>query len=112
MPRLLSIFLTAIALLPDTLFAATQIYVAPGGNDANPGTLAQPVATPQAAQVLVRNLITAGLTNPVEVIFTAGTYELSAPLELRPEDSGTGFNLLTNVVLPGPTKFFILIEKP
>ncbi|MCU0785455.1 MAG: right-handed parallel beta-helix repeat-containing protein, partial [Verrucomicrobia bacterium] len=83
--------LAALVLLPAPLFAATGIYVAPApaGNDANPGTALQPVATPQGAQVRVRALIAAGLTNPVEVIFAAGTYEISAPLELRPEDSGT-----------------------
>ncbi|MCU0785803.1 MAG: right-handed parallel beta-helix repeat-containing protein [Verrucomicrobia bacterium] len=83
--------LAALALLPALLSAATEIHVAPApaGNDANPGTALQPVATPQGAQVLVRNLIAAGLSNAVEVIFAAGTYQLAAPLELRPEDSGT-----------------------
>jgi hypothetical protein len=75
--------------VPATLFAATGIFVAPGGNDANPGTQAQPVATPQGAQVWVRALIQAGLSNAVEVIFAAGTYSMTAPLELRPQDSGT-----------------------
>ena len=47
------------------------------------------MATPQGAQALVRTLIQAGLTEPVDVVFAAGTYDLDAPLELRPEDSGT-----------------------
>lgn len=78
-------------LLPARLFAATEIHIAPApaGDDGNPGTVAQPVATPQAAQTLVRSLITAGLTDVVDVIFAAGTYHLATPLELRPEDSGT-----------------------
>ncbi len=83
------ILLAALALLPALLSAATELHVAPGGNDANPGTQAQPVATPQGAQALVRSLIQAGLSNAVEVIFAAGTYQMGAPLELRPEDSGT-----------------------
>ena len=82
-------WLAALALLPATLFAATEIHVATGGNDANPGTVAQPVATPQGAQVRVRALIQAGLSNAVDVVLAAGTYALDTPLELRPEDSGT-----------------------
>ena len=82
------IILALLVVLPIGLTAA-QIYVAPRGNDANPGTVAQPVATPQRAQMLVRNLIAAGLSNSVEVVFADGIYEMSAPLELRPEDSGT-----------------------
>jgi len=69
--------------------AATEIHVAPTGNDANSGSVAQPVATPQGAQLRVRALIQAGLSNAVDVIFAAGTYDLTAPLELRPKDSGT-----------------------
>jgi hypothetical protein len=68
---------------------AAEIYIATNGNDANPGTLAQPLATVQAAQTNVRALIQAGLTEPVDVILRAGTYYLDNPLELRPEDSGT-----------------------
>lgn len=80
--------LVALAFLPANLSAA-EIHVAPSGNDTNPGTAAQPVATPQGAQVRVRALIQAGLNEPVEVVFAAGTYFMAAALELRPEDSGT-----------------------
>jgi hypothetical protein len=74
-----------------TALCAAEIHVAPApaGNDAHPGTIAQPVATPQGAQIRVRSLIQAGLSNTVEVIFAPGTYQMDAPLELRPEDSGT-----------------------
>ena len=81
--------LATLALVPATLFAATEIRVATSGNDANPGTVAQPVATPQGAQIRVRALIQASLSNAVDVVFAAGTYNMTAPLELRPEDSGT-----------------------
>ena len=89
--RKLMIVMVVGVLLPARLFAATEIHIAPApaGDDGNPGTVAQPVATPQAAQTLVRSLITAGLTDVVDVIFAAGTYHLATPLELRPEDSGT-----------------------
>ena len=83
--------LAVLVMLPLTLCAATEIHVAPppAGDDANPGTAAQPVATPQGAQVRVRALIQAGLSDPVAVTFATGTYVMNAPLELRPEDSGT-----------------------
>jgi hypothetical protein len=79
----------ALISLPGGLGAATVIHVSPTGDDANPGTVARPVATPQGAQVRVRGLIAAGLSRPVEVVFSVGTYQMAAPLELRPEDSGT-----------------------
>ena len=81
--------LAALALLPAALFAATEIHLSPLGTDTNPGTAALPVKTPQEAQVRVRSLIQAGLIDSVEVIFATGTYVMDAPLELRPEDSGT-----------------------
>jgi len=80
---------TALMLLPASIFAADVIHIAPSGNDANPGTAAQPVKTPQGAQVRVRSLIKAGPRDSVEIIFAAGNYQLEYPLELRPEDSGT-----------------------
>lgn len=81
--------LAAITLLPLSLLAATEIHVSPSGADTNPGTHTQPVATPQRAQELVRAIIAAGLTEPLDIIFADGIYQLDAPLELRPEDSGT-----------------------
>jgi hypothetical protein len=92
MPSLLKILSqasAAVLLFGQALDAATEIHIAPTGSDANPGTVLQPVATPQQAQELVRGLISGGLNDAVEVVFAAGTYHLSLPLELRPEDSGT-----------------------
>jgi lysophospholipase L1-like esterase len=81
--------LAALAMVPSVVSAATQIHVSTSGNDANSGSAASPVATPQRARDLVRGLITAGLGDSVEVVFAAGEYVMTAPLELRPEDSGT-----------------------
>ncbi len=74
-----------------SLSAAVEIHVAPAprGDDAHPGTSASPLATPHAAQVQVRRIIAKGLSEPVEVIFAEGIHRMNAPLELRPEDSGT-----------------------
>lgn len=81
--------LALLALVPAVLSAATEIHLSPAGNDANPGTAALPVATPRGAQLRVRALIRTGLKDPAQVVFAAGTYVMDAPLELRPEDSGT-----------------------
>ena len=100
-PNISHSLLALLALVPVTLMGATEIHIAPSGNDANPGTAAQPVNTPQGAQVRVRSLIQAGLSDSVEVIFTGGTYTLTAPLELRPEDSGTAAFPITWKAAPG-----------
>jgi lysophospholipase L1-like esterase len=93
----------SLALLPVTLPAASQIHVSPTGDDANPGSAALPVATPQRARDLVRGLITAGLGDAVEVVFAAGIYVMDAPLELRPEDSGTAAFPITWKAATGAT---------
>ncbi|MCE5240593.1 right-handed parallel beta-helix repeat-containing protein [bacterium] len=70
-----------------TAHAAEQsIFVAPGGNDANPGTLAKPFATLARARDEARKLKAAGA---VTVYVRGGIYELTAPLTLGAEDSGT-----------------------
>lgn len=93
--------LAALTFFPVAGFGSTEIHVAPSGNDSNPGTAASPVATPQGAQVRVRALTRAGLSDSVEVIFASGTYVMSAPLELRPEDSGAAAFPITWKAAPG-----------
>ena len=95
--------LLVLLLLQKAATAATVIYVSLTGNDAHPGTAAQPVATPQGAQTRVRSLIAAGLTDSVEVQFAAGTYRISAPLELGPQDSGTAAFPITWKAAAGAT---------
>ncbi|NQT94209.1 MAG: right-handed parallel beta-helix repeat-containing protein, partial [Lentisphaerae bacterium] len=67
----------------------TSIHVAVGGDDANSGSLEQPVATLNRASVLVRKQTAAGLTAPLHVILHEGRYELSRPLNMGAEDGGT-----------------------
>jgi hypothetical protein len=64
------------------LCRAQPYFVAPTGNDDNPGTLAQPFATLQRAQQAVRQKLG-------EVFLRGGTYYLPAPLVFTAEDSGT-----------------------
>lgn len=66
-------------------------YVSPGGNDSNPGTsVDKPFATLQKARDAVRATKKNGtLKSPVTVYLLDGIYELSEPLILTDEDSGT-----------------------
>jgi hypothetical protein len=57
-------------------------FVSPSGDDANPGTLDKPFATPLRAQQAVRQ-------KRGDVFLRGGTYYLPAPLVLTAEDSGT-----------------------
>ena len=74
--------------LPAWLHAA-EFYVAPTGNDANPGTEAQPFATLERARDAVRKLKAQSSTLKIEVTVRGGTYELRETLKLDAADSGT-----------------------
>ncbi|RMD78237.1 MAG: right-handed parallel beta-helix repeat-containing protein, partial [Lentisphaerae bacterium] len=65
---------------------AVDIYVSPSGNDRNPGTRSQPVASLHKAQLLVRKV--AG-KQPVTVLVEDGLYYLDKTLVFGPEDSGS-----------------------
>jgi hypothetical protein len=85
--------LLAMLLLAEATGAT--IHIAPNGNDGNPGTMDQPVATPQRARELAREKIRAGLDAPLDIVFATGTWWLTSPLELAPEDSGTAEHPVT-----------------
>jgi hypothetical protein len=76
---------------------AVCLYVSPAGNDAWSGAFPAPrgtdgpLATLQGARDAIRKLKKAGglPAGGVVVEIAAGTYEMSAPLELTAEDSGT-----------------------
>ena len=71
--------------------AQTQLFVAPNGDDANPGTLAKPFATLEKARDTLRALRAAGKNMAgVDVMLRGGTYFLKQPFVLLPEDSGQG----------------------
>jgi len=72
----------AAALLAASVGSAQPYFVAPAGDDAAPGTLERPFATPHRAQQAARR-------KPGEVILRGGTYYLDAPLVFTAEDSGT-----------------------
>ena len=84
-----AIFL-AVLLLAAAVAPAADFHVAPGGNDANPGTAEKPLASLRGARDAIRALKAQGpLTQAVTVVVSDGTYPLTEPLTLEPIDSGT-----------------------
>jgi hypothetical protein len=66
--------------------------VAPDGTDANPGTKEKPFASLATALRKGRDLRRSknpDANNGVHIVVRGGTYRLSSPLLIRPEDSGT-----------------------
>jgi hypothetical protein len=79
---LAGIILTAVPAL------AIEYFVAPQGNDANPGTQAKPFASFHRAQEAVRKSRAEAAKEPVTVSFAGGTYSLPRTLEFTALDSG------------------------
>jgi hypothetical protein len=76
-----------------------EIYVAPAGNDRNPGTKQSPLATLQQARDLARRTKKPG--EPLTIILRGGTYYLPATFILEPEDSGTAAGPVVYAAAPG-----------
>lgn len=77
---------------------ATTLYIAPNGNDSWSGTLEKPndaktdgpLASLQGARDSIRKRKANGpLTEAVHVVIADGTYTLTEPFDLTPQDSGT-----------------------
>jgi len=83
----------------------TTIYVAPDGNDDNPGTKGNPFATIDRAKARVRELKNE-VNTPITVLVRGGTYHLSEPLVFTPEDSGTQQQPITYAAYPGEEPVF------
>ena len=82
--------LTAVILLGWVVACATGFHVSPAGNDANPGTREEPLATLMGARDAVRKFKQAGpLGEAVTIHVRAGTYTLEQPVKFTQGDSGT-----------------------
>ncbi|MCA9240775.1 MAG: right-handed parallel beta-helix repeat-containing protein, partial [Planctomycetales bacterium] len=70
--------------------AAQELWVSPTGSDANPGSPDEPLQTPAAALHKSREMRRTQATDSgIDIVFRGGVYPMSAPLGIRPEDSGT-----------------------
>ncbi len=79
---------------------STEVYVAPGGDDANPGTLAGPVRTLAKARDLVRAR-KGTMTSHFTVYVRGGTYPLTSTLTFSNADSGGGGFYVKYLAYPG-----------
>ncbi|HEY8505961.1 MAG TPA: right-handed parallel beta-helix repeat-containing protein [Gemmataceae bacterium] len=100
--------LFAVSLTPSPAPAADPptpltFHVAPDGDDRNPGTSDKPFATLRRARDAVR---AAKRDRPVTVQVADGTYRLSEPFVLAPEDSGTKDAPVTYAAAPGARPVF------
>jgi hypothetical protein len=71
---------------------AATIYLSTSGNDKNPGTKEQPLATLNAALRKareLRRLKDPSIENGIHIIISGGVYNLDEPVFIRPEDAGT-----------------------
>jgi hypothetical protein len=86
----LSALLLASLTTPTPASAATQAayYVAPNGNDANPGTITAPFKTLQHARDVVRT-VNDNMTGDINVYLRGGNYPVSSAIDFTPADSGT-----------------------
>ena len=76
--------------LPPINLFAVEYFVAPQGNDANPGTREKPFATLEKARDAIRALKAGGaLPGPVGVSLLPGEYPMERTFELTAADSGT-----------------------
>jgi hypothetical protein len=96
--------LFALSLLGAAPAHAADIWVAPNGSDRNPGTQAQPLATPNAALRQARNLRRlhdASVADGVHIWLKGGEYRLVEPWFFRPEDAGTADSPTIVAAAPG-----------
>ncbi|NOX52914.1 MAG: hypothetical protein GXP27_00435, partial [Planctomycetes bacterium] len=87
--------------------SAVDLYVAPAGNDAHPGTKEKPFATLERARDAIRALkAKKTLSQPIRVHVADGMYRMTDPLVLEPQDSGTPDAPITYQAEPGARPVF------
>src|SRR4051812_31176667 len=81
---------TAAAVRQTPALGAAQAtyYVAPSGDDTNPGTITSPFRSLQHARDVVRT-VNANMTGDIDVYLRGGSYPVSGAVEFGPADSGT-----------------------
>lgn len=86
-------------------------YVSPEGNDANSGTIENPVLSFEGAQDLVRKFKKYNQETPVTVYFKSGKYYLKKPIVFSEKDTGTEKAKITYKAFPGEIPFILGGEK-
>ncbi len=83
------ILLICILTLACRFATASEIFVAPNGNDQNPGTNALPLRSLEAARVRVREQKNEGQQEGITIYLRQGEYPLSKSFVLNTQDAGT-----------------------
>jgi len=105
----------AVAFGSSTRVDAMTLYVSPAGNDSWSGRLAfpnaalidGPVATLERARDIIRQRKNAGeLTEPARVVVAGGTYVMTTPFVLTPQDGGTDRSSVIYEAAPGAKPVF------
>ena len=88
--------------------AAVSLHVAPGGDDANPGTKEKPFRSPERARDALRSLKQSGglPVGGAEVLLHAGEYPAAQTFELTAQDSGTEASPIVYRAAEGETPTF------
>jgi len=87
--RILVFVLLCALMCSESIIFAEDFFVAPDGNDSNPGTKEKPFATVTKARDAVRVIIASGLERSLTVQIRGGTYRIVNPIVFGPQDSGT-----------------------
>jgi hypothetical protein len=94
--------IASIFLLMGVSASAADLYVSPNGNDANPGTAEQPLASLRSARDAIRALKAKNAAaQPITVHVADGEYSFTEPLVLEPADSGTADAPIVYQAAPG-----------
>ena len=82
---------------------ALEVFISKKGNDRNPGTSELPLETIEAGRNKIRDLSSKGAlpSDGAIVSIRGGIYELTAPLHLNSEDSGTTDSPIIYRAVPG-----------
>jgi hypothetical protein len=102
---LLTMAVCAIAVTTPSLLAV-DFYVAPDGDDANPGTKAEPFASLRQARDAVRAERADGASDTIVVEIAGGRYPLQQAVTFGPEDSGTSEHPVIYRAAKGETPVF------
>jgi hypothetical protein len=93
-----------LALLLPCAVPAIDLYVAPQGDDLASGRSDTPLATLEGARQAVRKL-PRPLTEPVRVVFAAGTYRIAQAVAFDERDSGEAGRSISYEAAPGAKVF-------
>ncbi|MBT61935.1 MAG: hypothetical protein CML13_01820 [Puniceicoccaceae bacterium] len=98
--------LILLLLILATKASGSDLFVSPDGNDSNPGTRQQPLASLAGARDAVRKQVAAGGDSDLNVHIRGGTYLLTEPVVFTASDSAPEGRRITYRAAPGERPIF------